>query len=122
MQTFRIAFLGAGRIGQMHLNNIKHLAGVTVQVVADTNAKMAARGAAMVNAVRHTDDIMAAIQAPDVDAVLICTPTGTHPALIKAAVQAGKPVWCEKPVALTLADVDDLSAFVAQYDVPVMIG
>jgi len=122
MQTFRIAFLGAGRIGQMHLNNIKHLAGVTVQVVADTNAEMAARGAAMVNAVRHTDDIMAAIQAPDVDAVLICTPTGTHPALIKAAVQAGKPVWCEKPVALTLADVDDLSAFVAQYDVPVMIG
>jgi predicted dehydrogenase len=123
MQSYRVAFLGAGRIGQMHLHNLKTLPGVQVQVVADTNAEMAARGAAIVNAPRSTDDIMAAIQADDVDAVLICTPTGSHPALIKAAVLAGKPVWCEKPVALTLADVDDLTAFMAQHrDVPVMIG
>ena len=50
MQTFRVAFLGAGRIGQMHLTNLNTIPGVTVQVVADTNADMAARGAAIVNA------------------------------------------------------------------------
>ena len=123
MQTFRVAFLGAGRIGQRHLTNLNTISGVTVQVVADTNADMAAQGAAIVNAPRYTSDIMAAIAADDVDAVMICTPTGTHPALIKAAVRAGKPVWCEKPVALSLADVDDLTAFMADYPhVPVMIG
>jgi predicted dehydrogenase len=63
MQTFRVAFLGAGRIGQMHLTNLNTISGVTVQVVADTNADMAARGAAIVNAPRHTSDIMAAIAA-----------------------------------------------------------
>ena len=72
LQTFRVAFLGAGRIGQMHLTNLNTIPGVTVQVVADTNADMAARGAAIVNAPRHTNDIMAAIAADDVDASRYC--------------------------------------------------
>lgn len=123
MHTFRVAFLGAGRIGQIHLHNLKTIPGVQVQVVADTNLHMAEHGATIVQATRFTSDIMAAIQSDDVDAVLICTPTGSHPALIKAAVQAGKPVWCEKPVAMTLDELNDLTAFMANHhNVPVMIG
>ncbi len=122
MQTFRVAFLGAGRIGQMHLHNLRTIAGVQVQVVADTSLAAAAHGATIVAAPRHTDDISAAIADPEVDVVMICTPTGSHPELIRQAVLAGKPVWCEKPVALTMPAVQQLSDLVDQHQVPVMIG
>lgn len=122
MQTFRVAFLGAGRIGQMHLRNLSTMPGVQVHVVADASLAAAEHGAAIVGAPHATDDISAAIATPDIDAVLICTPTGSHPALISQAVIAGKPVWCEKPVALTLSDTDQLSTLVASHPVPVMIG
>jgi predicted dehydrogenase len=106
----------------MHLRNLSTMPGVQVHVVADASLAAAEHGAAIVGAPHATDDISAAIATPDIDAVLICTPTGSHPALISQAVIAGKPVWCEKPVALTLADTDQLSTLVASHPVPVMIG
>ncbi|MFM2308882.1 MAG: hypothetical protein RLY87_1003 [Chloroflexota bacterium] len=121
-QPIRIAFLGAGRIGMMHLANLRTIAGVRVVEVADASREAAQRGAAIVDAPRASDNPLGAITAPDVDVVLIATPTGTHRDLIAAAIRAGKPVWCEKPVALTLADAAFLRDLAAQHNVPVMIG
>jgi len=118
----RVAFLGAGRIGMMHLTNLRTIAGISVVEVADASLDAAQRGAAIVDALRATADPMGAITAPDVDVVLIATPTGTHRDLIAAAIRAGKPVWCEKPVALTLADAAFLRDLAAEHHVPVMIG
>lgn len=121
-EDIQIAFLGAGRMGQTHLRNLVGIPGVRVQVVADTSLASAEAGAAIVRAARASDDIAGAIAAPDVDAVLISTPTGTHADLIEAAVRAGKPVWCEKPVALTLADTQRVAELVDASGIPVMIG
>jgi myo-inositol 2-dehydrogenase/D-chiro-inositol 1-dehydrogenase len=118
----RVAFLGAGRIGMMHLANLRSIAEVQVVVVADASLAAAQRGAALIAAARATDDPLSAINAPDVDVVLIATPTGTHRDLIAAAIRAGKPVWCEKPVSLTLADAEYLRDLAAEHHVPVMIG
>lgn len=118
----RVAFLGAGRIGMMHLANLATIPGVTVVEVADAVLAAAQRGAALVGAPRASADPLAAIRAADVDVVCIATPTGTHPELIEAAIRAGKPVWCEKPVALTLADAARLRDLAAEHHVPVMIG
>src|SRR4051794_28500738 len=117
MNPIRVAFLGAGRMGQTHLQNITGIAGVTVTVVADPEAARAQQGAALVGA-RAGTDADAAIHAPDVDAVLICTPTATHATLIETCARAGKPVWCEKPVALTLEDTRRVVATVEQTGVP----
>lgn len=122
MQPYRIAFLGAGRIGQMHLANLRTIAGVEVVTVVDANPAAAAAGATLVGAADYGTDPYAAITRADVDVVMIATPTGTHPALITAAVQAGKPVWCEKPVALELADALAVEQAIARHNVPVMFG
>jgi myo-inositol 2-dehydrogenase/D-chiro-inositol 1-dehydrogenase len=59
---------------------------------------------------------------PDIDAVLICTPTDTHAVLIQAAAQAGKHIFCEKPVALNLADTDAAVAAAERAGVTLQIG
>lgn len=122
MKTFNVAFLGAGRMGLTHLRNLAGIPGVSVRVVADTSLEAARRGAELARAERAGDDVAEAIRAEDVDAVLICTPTSTHAELIEAAVRAGKPVWSEKPVALTLDETRRVVATVEASGQPVMIG
>lgn len=122
MNQINVAFLGAGRMGQTHLRNLVGVPGVHVRVVADHSLAHAEAGAALVQADRATDDVAAAIGARDVDAVLIATPTGTHADLIEQSVRVGKPVWCEKPVALTLEDTQRVLGTVEAAGVPVMIG
>jgi myo-inositol 2-dehydrogenase/D-chiro-inositol 1-dehydrogenase len=122
MNDFNVAFLGAGRMGMTHLRNLAGIPGVRVRVVADRHLDAARRGAEIAGAERAGDDIGDAIRAPDVDAVLIATPTGSHAELIEACARAGKPVWCEKPVALTLEDTRRVVEIVEAAGVPVMIG
>src|SRR6266545_2472634 len=122
MRVCNVAFLGVGRMGMTHLRNLVGVPGVSVRVVVDPSLDDARRGAELARAERATDDVAGAIQADDVDAVLICTPTSTHAELIEAAVRAGKPVWCEKPVALTLAETRRVVQTVEASGLPVMIG
>ena len=122
MTDFNVAFLGAGRMGRTHLRNLAGIPGVHVRVVADADLASAQAGAALVRADRATDDIAGAIAAADVDVVLISTPTPTHAALLEQCAQAGKPVWCEKPVAATLAETERVLASVEAAGIPAMIG
>ncbi|MGR3542636.1 MAG: inositol 2-dehydrogenase [Hasllibacter sp.] len=101
--ALNLALLGAGRIGQVHADAIAAVPGARLVAVHDPVPESAERirdahGAQM-------RDIDAILAAPDVDAVLICTPTDTHADLIEAAARAGKAIFCEKPVDLSLARV-----------------
>ncbi|WP_226782993.1 inositol 2-dehydrogenase [Oceaniglobus trochenteri] len=101
--TVRFAILGAGRIGQVHAGAIASVPGATLVAVADPMEAAA-------NHIRDTfgaevRSIDAIEGANDIDAVVICTPTDTHADLIERFVTAGKAVFCEKPVDLSLARV-----------------
>ena len=72
-----------------------------------------------VDAASSIDELLA---APGVDALAICTATNTHSELIIKAAQAGKAVFCEKPVSLSLSDVDEAIAAVGAAGVPFMVG
>jgi len=122
MNVLNVAFLGVGRMGMTHLRNLAGMSSMRVRVVADRSLDAARRGAAVVSAERASDDIDGAIRASDVDAVLVATSTDTHAKLIEMCARAGKPVWCEKPVALTLEDTRRVSELVEASGVPVMIG
>jgi myo-inositol 2-dehydrogenase/D-chiro-inositol 1-dehydrogenase len=122
MREFNVAFLGAGRMGMTHLRNLVSIPGVHVRVVADTRLAAAQNGAAIIRAERTSDDLDATIHANDVDVVLIGTPTNTHADLIEKCVRASKPVWCEKPLALTLEDTRRVVEAAESSGVPVMIG
>ena len=101
--AMKFGLLGAGRIGKVHAKAIAADPGAQQVAVADAMAPAAAAIAAQYGCeVRTIDAILA---AKDIDAVVICTPTDTHADLIEQFVKAGKAVFCEKPIDLSLARV-----------------
>ena len=96
-----VGVIGTGMIGQDHIRRMTQvLAGVTVTAVTDVNASVAATVAASINATAHAtgEDLIA---DPSVDAVVVCSWGPTHEQYVLAAIAAGKPVFCEKPLATT---------------------
>ena len=117
----RVAVLGTGRIGRMHAANLARQGAASLAMVYDVAAESAAEVAALhgVPAARAAEEVFA---AGDVDAVLIASATPTHADFIEAAVGAGKPVLCEKPIDLSLERVEACARAIAGSDVPVQIG
>lgn len=118
--TVRFGLLGAGRIGRVHARAISGDARARLVAVADAMPE-----AAQAVAAQHGCDIrtIEAIEAAaDVDAVVICTPTNTHADLIERFARAGKAVFCEKPVDLSLARVRDCLKVVATEKATLMVG
>ncbi|WP_143447768.1 TIM barrel protein [Kineosporia sp. R_H_3] len=125
----RIGVSGVGRIGQMHATNIVATDGVTEVVLHDpapgraaaVAAELAAGSAASrgvtVRAVESLDDLLAGV-----DGVLVATPTPTHAAVVHAALDAGVPVLCEKPLAGDVAEVREVAAHAARVGVPLLVG
>ncbi|KPW81925.1 Myo-inositol 2-dehydrogenase [Pseudomonas savastanoi pv. nerii] len=102
MDMVGIAVLGAGRIGKIHAANVALSKFATLVAVADPFADAAARLAGELGAEAMTD-CEAAIDRPDVAAIVIGTPTHTHINLMLRAVRQGKAVLCEKPIDLDMA-------------------
>ena len=118
--SLNFAILGAGRIGQVHARAVASTPGARLVAIADPIAPAAeAVRAAYGCEIRTIDAILA---ATDVDAVVICTPTDTHADLIEGFVRAGKAVFCEKPVDLSLARVKACLEVVGAESGKVMIG
>jgi myo-inositol 2-dehydrogenase/D-chiro-inositol 1-dehydrogenase len=118
----RIGIVGVGRIGRMHAELLeRQVPGAAVSAVFDAHPPSARDTAARLG-VATAETAHDVIQAPDVDAVAICSPTDTHADLIVAAAQAGKAIFCEKPVSLDLAEVDRALAAVRTAGVPFQIG
>lgn len=117
-----VAFIGVGRMGLTHLRNLAGMPDVRVVVVADTKREAAEQGKAIAHAERATDDVEGAMADPAVDAVVIVTPTATHAHLIEVAANAGKAIWCEKPIALDLDETQRIVALVNEKRVPAQIG
>ena len=112
--------LGTGRIGQVHAAAVAAAPGARLVAVADAS-DAAARAVAEAQgcAVRSTDEIVADAA---IGAVLICTPTDTHADLIERLARAGKAIFCEKPVDLSLPRVKDCLAVVEETGAFLMIG
>lgn len=116
----RFGILGAGRIGKVHARAVAADSGARLVAVTDAiDAAAEALSSAYGCEIRTIDGI---IQADDIDAVIICTPTDTHADLIEAAVKAGKAVFCEKPVDLDVQRVRDVLKVVAAEKGTLMVG
>lgn len=130
MTTFRVknpdqigvAFLGVGRMGMTHLQTLAGIRNARVVVVADPDLEAARRGQETSLAERATTDTLDAIHDPAVEAVVIVTPTSTHAGLIEAALRAGKAIWTEKPIALSVAETNRVVEIWRETGLPVQLG
>lgn len=113
-----IGILGCGRIGVVHARSIAQLDGVRVAAVSD--ALPAAAEALAAKSGAHVLHGEALIASPDVDAVVIGTPTDTHYDLIHAAAANGKAIFCEKPIDMSADRIRDCIKAVDAAGVPFM--
>ena len=118
----RIGLVGAGRIGAVHAETLADLDPVSELVIADAAADRAAELAGRVGA-RAAPDAAALLDGPDrVDGVVIAAGTAAHAELIVAAVDAGVPTFCEKPIAADLTGTRAVLDRVAASGVPLHVG
>src|SRR5262245_19142939 len=117
-----VSILGSGFMGATHAANYKALRDrVRIKTIASQTAERAAKVAEVVGAA-VSDDLEAAIEDPEVDAVDICLPTPMHRDYAERALAAGKSVFLEKPIALTAEDADAIVAVAARSDAVFMVG
>jgi myo-inositol 2-dehydrogenase/D-chiro-inositol 1-dehydrogenase len=114
------ALFGAGRIGRMHAENLAQRSDARLVYVVDTKPE-AARALAEPLGARQVG-AEEAFSDPQVHAVLIASSTGSHADLSIAAARAGKAIFCEKPVDLTLPKVDLCIKEVRKARVPMFVG
>ncbi|MCJ1673832.1 MULTISPECIES: inositol 2-dehydrogenase [unclassified Rathayibacter] len=117
----RFGLIGTGRIGQVHAANIAADPEATLAWVCDpfvdgANAVSARYGGTV------TTDAAEMFASGEIDAVLIASPTATHVDLLEAAISAGVPALCEKPIDLDIARVDALLPRVTSSGVPIALG
>ena len=122
LRTVPVGLIGAGRIGSSHAGIIaRRVPGADLVAVADPRPGVAETLGASLGArgVTDIDDIFA---APDIEAVVIAASSDAHCELVIAAARAGKAVFCEKPMSMTLADAERAIAAAHDAGVPLQVG
>lgn len=123
MRNIRIGIIGVGRIGRLHAENlVKRVPGVEVVAVADLRGEVANACAKELRIPKAFTDPTLIFKDSTIDAVIICTNAQTHPELIMKAAEAGKHIFCEKPIGSELEAIDLALAAVAQAGVKLQVG
>ncbi len=103
----RFGMLGVGKRGNAHLGRLAERSDVRIQAVCDidSSARDAAQSAAQADNPRSYSDFREMVRQDDIDAVLVATPCHLHAEMAALALEAGKHVFCEKPLAITADQV-----------------
>ncbi|UZA69401.1 Gfo/Idh/MocA family oxidoreductase [Pseudomonas viridiflava] len=122
-QTIRLGLIGAGRMGSFHgLTAARHIPGASLTAIADPSHAHATRLAAELGVQKVYSDPQQLLDDPDIDGVLIAAPARSHAELVIKAARAGKSVFCEKPMAITLEEADRAIAAAADAQVTLQVG
>ncbi|HMR97805.1 MAG TPA: inositol 2-dehydrogenase [Anaerolineales bacterium] len=121
--NLRFGVIGAGRIGKIHAENLAtRIPGTEVVTIADVNVESAQELASRLRVSLAVDDYHAILSDPSIDAVAICSSTDTHARIIIEAAQAGKHIFCEKPIDYDLTKIDAALSAVEKAGVKLQIG
>jgi myo-inositol 2-dehydrogenase / D-chiro-inositol 1-dehydrogenase len=122
MKKIKLAIAGLGRIGKIHLKNLcRNFPEVDVigaMDVLDESQSIADE----YNVSSFVKTIDALLALPDLDGIVICSPTDTHADYVERAAKAGKQIFCEKPLDLSLGRVKAVTTAVEQAGVGLMLG
>ena len=117
-----IAVVGAGRIGTLRARLAAKHPSVNFLAISDRDPARARSLAEQAGADFHSGDNIEIISRPEVNAVIVSTPEGEHAAAVCKALELGKPVLVEKPIALTLDDADKILATLKQTGGSLRVG
>src|ERR1700731_2901915 len=113
MKTIKSAIIGTGFMGRAHLEAVRRVELVEAAAIAGRSIEAAQRLAAAFSIPTAVADYRHILANPQVDAVHICTPNAQHFSMAKEALQAGKHVLCEKPLATTVDEAQELVSLAA---------
>ena len=117
-----VAVIGAGRIGTLRARLAAKHPAVGFLAVSDLDPGRARALAGETGAAFHSGNNLEIIEHPEVNAVFVSTPEGQHAAPVRRALELGKPVLVEKPIALSLADADAILETLKQTDGKLRVG
>ncbi|MGG1237016.1 Gfo/Idh/MocA family oxidoreductase [Bacillus sonorensis] len=122
-ENVRCAVLGLGRLGYYHAKNLKTaVQGAQLAAVADPLKGRAEQAAAELGVEEWSADPYEFLQDPDIDAVIIVTPTTTHADMIKQAADCGKQIFVEKPLTLHLDESKEIVKKIKETGVICQVG
>jgi predicted dehydrogenase len=113
MKTIRTAIFGTGFMGRVHLEAVRRTECVEAAAIAGRNAEAARQLGAGFAVPTTTTDYREILRDPLIDAVHICTPNAQHFSMAKDALNAGKHVLCEKPLATNIEEGEELASLAA---------
>jgi len=118
-----IAVIGTGRMGSVHVANlVRSIPEANLVAICDIRLDVAQAVADDLGIERVVQDYHELLNDPEIEAVLIATSTNTHAMVIQDAAVAGKHIFCEKPLALDLKDIDSALAAVEKAKVKLQVG
>ncbi|WP_042778424.1 Gfo/Idh/MocA family oxidoreductase [Sinorhizobium fredii] len=118
-----VGLIGAGRIGSFHGETVaRRLVDTELVAIADPAPGAAAALAGKLEVESSYTDVADLLAHPELDAVIIATPARFHTNILVQAAEAGKAIFCEKPMALTLEDADRAIAAARSAGVPLQVG
>lgn len=122
MESINVGVIGLGRIGKVHLENLLfRIPEANVVTAYDPNQQKRdyakEQGVPIV-----TESEEKAITHEQIDAVFICSPTTTHVNIIKQAIEAGKHIFCEKPLDLSIDNIETVNSWVSDSGIKLQIG
>ncbi len=122
-KKLKLGIIGGGRIGKLHAENITHhIPDAEIQTIADIFADQIKDWAKNLGIPRVTADYREILDDPEITAVLICSSTDTHADFVIKAAKAGKHIFCEKPVDLSIEKVKEALKAVKDAGVKLQIG
>lgn len=129
MKSIGIGLIGAGFMGKCHalaFGAVKavfpHVPRPRLEILADTTLERARSSADRLGFARATDDWRTLVEHSGVDVVSVTTPNSLHYEMALAAIAAGKHVYCEKPLAVTLGQAEEMAAAAARAGVRTLVG
>ena len=118
-----VCVIGVGRAGMIHARNFaRSVANVKLVAVADPFEEAARKACHELELTTYYRDYHEALQDERVDAVVVVSPTVYHKEIVVVAAQAGKHILCEKPMAMTVAECDEMIEAVEHNQVKLQIG
>jgi scyllo-inositol 2-dehydrogenase (NAD+) len=119
----KMGVIGLGRMGHLYAQTLMtQVPGVQLHAVAEMDEQLRTSAAREFNVLHAFANVQQLLSLPELQAVVIATPTQTHAELVIAAARMGKAIFCEKPLALTLAETHAVLDVIAQTNVPLQVG